>query len=449
MSRFWTVAVEDWNDEEYPVEISTEEAEVMQAEATELGNEILGEVDTVNAMIDKTDSLEDLAVVADSVEEATPQEVQLVQVAGDLATAGIEEVSGDDLVPAAESFVGGKIAVESITEQVKSIWQNIKRWLKEVWARVEKFFYNIFGAIPRLRKDVKGALERLEKIEDEGKVIGKDNKTFEITSGIAGLLVGSTPVKKDTDFIKALETSKSALSSVFKTTAIAKAGDKLAAAFDKFDPATPEAAAKSLDKVLTTTQDALDEMSSGLALKAVGISKWSDFDVLAQEGLLGGKALVGRVRKAGQRQTILEAAEKSRSFRLEFTSLANKEVKLPDSVKFETMSVSKMKDVLKAVEGLLDVLEDFHRGTGRKDLLKAKDKLVSASDKLESRFKTADDAKEREILPYARAMYKLNTMYTTVVSASTIQGYQLGLANVRTALLLVAKSAAQYKAQDK
>ena len=132
------IAVEEvWDETEdfngVDIESAMEEAEVMEEEARELAAEITADNAEAERAADLSDSLEDLAVVASSIDEATPAETQLIQLAGDMATAGDEEVTSEDIVPATESFVGQRIAVEGFVEKAKQIWEAI------VWSYVIEY----------------------------------------------------------------------------------------------------------------------------------------------------------------------------------------------------------------------------------------------------------------------------------------------------------------------
>ena len=243
-AEFWDES-EDFNGVD--IESAMEEAEVMEEAARVLAAEITADNAEAERAADLSDSLEDLAVVASSIDEATPAETQLIQLAGDMATAGDDEVTSEDIVPATESFVGKRIAVEGFVEKVKQIWEAIKKYLKDLWDKVEKFFYNIFGAIPRVRKQVKALRERLADTQDAGKSLDKDGKKFELSSGLESLKVNEKVATSIGAVLEAFAASVKAGEELFKSKEIAKFGQSIAKAINKYDPETAAAAGEKED----------------------------------------------------------------------------------------------------------------------------------------------------------------------------------------------------------
>lgn len=447
MRRF--IAKEEFDENEdfvgVDVTTATEELEVMEEEGRELGAEILAENAEAERSVDIADSLEDIAVVADGVEEATPAETQLVQIAGDMATAGSDDVSAEDVVPATEHFVGRRIATEGLVEKAKEIWEAIKRWLKNIWKKVETFFYKIFGAVPRLRKQVEALRKRLTEVQDKGWGIKSESKTFELSSGLEGLRVGDSVKKKYTELKDAVKVSKASFEKVFLSKDFAKYGDEIAKLINDFDPETEDQAKKSLGDIVTK----IDNNTYFNGGKANSATKFgSDVSVKDFGDMLGGKSLIKRIKisKNFNALSALEKAEIVRTLRIEFTNLTNKKLKTPESVKFETLNNSEIEAALDDAETLLDTLERFHRGSARKDILKSAKEIEKACDKVEKQYDSVDEeATGRDtILACTRAVYKLNMVYASVVSAATTQGFNLCLSNVRTLIMLASRSLSQY-----
>lgn len=446
MRRF--IAKEEFDENEdfvgVDVTTATEELEVMEEEGRELGAEILAENAEAERSVDIADSLEDIAVVADGVEEATPAETQLVQIAGDMATAGSDDVSAEDVVPATEHFVGRRIATEGLVEKAKEIWEAIKRWLKNIWKKVETFFYKIFGAVPRLRKQVEALRKRLREVQDKGWGIKSDSKTFELSSGLEGLRVGDSVKKKWSEIKNAVGISKSSFEKVFLDKDFAKYGNEIAELINDFDPETENQARASLNTIAIKLRKDTRFNGSPTDTDKFG----SETTVFTFGNMLGGKSLIKRYKSSGKfdRLSELEKAEVVRTIRVEFTSITKKKLKTPESVKFETLNDSEIETVLDNAESLLDTLERFHRGSARKDILKSAKEIEKACDKVEKQYDSIDEeATGREtILACTRAVYKLNMVYASMVSAATTQGFNLCLSNVRTLIMLASRSLSQY-----
>ena len=450
------IAVEEaevWDETEdfngVDIESAMEQAEVMEEEARELAAEITADNAEAERAADLSDSLEDLAVVASSIDEATPAETQLIQLAGDMATAGDEEVTTEDIVPATESFVGQRIAVEGFVEKAKQIWEAIKKYLKDLWAKVEKFFYNIAGAIPRVRMQVKVLRYRMGEVQDAGKSLDKDGEKFELSSGLESLKVDEKVATSFGEVMEAFDASVKAGKELFKSKEIAKFGQSIAKAIGNYDPETAAAAGEKLNEVVSSV------LNKPITLgKLSGVNRFSkDYDVFGVTGCLGGKAFIARIRQGLMNaKTPLENAEILRSYRVEFTTLADKKVKAPASVKFETLTFEQIDKALIAVADALNMLETFHRGSCRKDMLAAAKEVVKACDKVEAQQATPEKLSatdEATMIACQRAVYKMNMMYGSIVSTSTTQGYQLLLTNCRTVMMLVSRSLGQYKDEAK
>ena len=193
MRRF--LATESYSD--FRGELSLEEEQVLMDEAATDAAEVDKDLGESERVIEVSDALEDLAVIADGIEEATPAEAALIETAGDMAVAGTD-VQPEEVVPAMESYIGRRIATEGIRETARAIWESIQRWVKSIWEKIEKFFYKLFGVIPGMRKRIAA----LEKRVDEA--VGKkvEEKKVTISSGVASLCIDYKPVKNEGEFLK-------------------------------------------------------------------------------------------------------------------------------------------------------------------------------------------------------------------------------------------------------
>lgn len=425
------LASENWNEEEYPNQISAEEAEVMNQEAVAIGNEIERDIESVDATLDKADSLEDMAVVADEIVEATPGEVALAQIAGDMATAGDEELTGDDVVEvAAESNGVRRIASESLREKVSTIWENIKKVLKEIWAKVEKFFYNIFGNIPRLRKEVEAMRKRAEQIEEDGKVQKSENTKLEFANGVESLKVNQAPAKNNAELTSGFEASLKVAKYLSKSSDLANFGKSLKEAIEAFEPA-----------------DSASDADVGLA-KVVEKVKAKDFFVFAANdnvsNLLGGRDFKVTLPTFGDKVGVA-ALEEARKFRVQFETSGGKSVK-KDAATFTALKTNEVEALLDKVEEMLDALEEFHRGKSRKEMMKYASEIEKACDKVSKEANSLDSETENRqaLVSNSRAVFRLSTMYAKMANVVSGQLYTHSLANVRAVLMVCSRSLSTY-----
>lgn len=446
--RKFMVAYEAWEGAEYDndMEISQEEAEVMETEAKTLETEMSNDVQDAERALDTADSMEDLAIIADSVDEATPTETALMQVAGDMAVAGTD-VDSEDVVPATECFKGRRVAAEGFRETARNIWAAIKKFVKDIWAKLEKWFYNIFGAIPLLRKSIEKTRKRMEETLNDGKSIQSDGKKFELNNGLDSLRVGQDVKTKATDINTAANKFKEVIEGLLDGGMLAKTGEKVADAIEEYEGDTRNNAEASAQKVADTM--VTNKFNFNFVTNNTNHEFGSEYTVKTSTGVLGGREFVYRYKdtKPSNNVTTLDGLNKARSLRFSFQQLSTK-VKTKDSIQFETMKTSEIEESMDIAESILDTLENFHRRKGKKDLEKARDRIEKACNQVESQSGNVDDSvntsDQREILALTRAVYKFSPAYASLASTVLTQSYNIGLQIVRTLLMLSSRSLSQY-----
>lgn len=442
MRRF-VVAQEGFADR-IGADISLEEEQILLTEAASDQAEVASDLAEAERVIEVSDSLEDLAVVADGIEEATPAEAALVEVAGDMATAGTD-VAGDELIPAQEAFIGRKLAVEGIRETARNIWASIQAFLKKIWEKIEGFFYKIFGTIPRLRKSIEALQKRADDASGNLKDDGKD---FTMTSGLAGLCEDFKAVKTGGEFKAALgrvvDATKASLKDVPET--FTKVGELAVEAIADFEPAkAQEGLKKFVDDVEKLVGNAKKDVPGSSSLEA---SYAPGFDCKGGAQLLGNVRLVAKSYKSNEKDGLLGSMEMLRRSGVEVARSREKDGTLPSEVKFKTMTTAEISDVLKEAAALLDVLEDYKRGKAWGEVRKVKGKLETASAKATSKMesmKGSEEADEKAAYPYYKSLLNFNTGFAKWVQQPAMPMFGHALTAVRTAVILAEKSLAQYK----
>lgn len=420
--------------------ISLEEEQIMLDEAAQDAAGATQDLAEAERIIEVSDALEDLAVVADGIEEATPAETQLVELAGQMAVAGTD-VQPEEVVPAMEGYVGRRIATEGIRERAHQIWESIQRFLKQIWEKIESFFYKIFGTIPNLRKRI----EALEKHVEDAVGRKMEDKKFKITSGVTAFCVDYKPVKNESELTSALKAIDGAAKFTYSDIAdkMAKAGESLADIIGNFEPKSAQDQAKKM----------LDEFSKiNRSVSFSGTNLPSDympgFTVKAGEQLMGNVRLAHRALKDDSDKSILGELDRARRTGFDLISAREKAGSTPADFEFQTMSLGGCTDLLKASAKLLDTLEDYKRGKGWKEVKKAKDKLESASSKAASSFKNlkdSEEADEKAAVPFFKSMLNFNQAYTAWVKNPAIPMLQHSLTSIRAVMVAVEKSVACYK----
>lgn len=435
-----TVALEGYQNQVALESISMEEEQVMIDEAAGAAVEADQELAEAERIIEVSDALEDLAIIADGIEEASPAETQLVEIAGDMAVAGTD-VSPEEIVPAMESFRGGKIATEGIRETAKNIWESIQRYLKQVWEKIEKFFYNILGTVPRLRK----SLEALEqKVEDTVGKKAEGNVT--ISAGISNISIAYSPAKNEGDLSNCI----GALTDAAKWTygshvdSVTKRGESIAKIIGEFDPA------KSAEAV-TAMRDAL---KAHKADKVPGSGsadngRFPGFGTFVGAPLPGNKSIAYKwFADNGDDTSDLGSLDRYRNSRVELIDTSDKApTGAKNEVEITPVTTNGAKKLIKEMQALLTVLEDYKRGPKSKAITKTQKSIEDASSKANKAMGTAksdDEGSKAAVAPF-RALLNFNAAYARWAQSPAVPLMSHSITTIKTVMVVIQKSMAAHK----
>lgn len=442
MRRILNTSLESFQGTTFNSNISLEEEQVMLDEAAADQAEASQDLVEAERIIEVSDALEDLAVVADGIEEATPAEAALVEIAGDMAVAGTD-VSPEEIVPAMESYIGRRISTESIKETAAAIWKSIQDFLKKVWEKVENFFYKIFGTIPALRRRLKDLEKRIDAAS--GSSLGEEKK-IKLTSGLSSLSINGKVVKSGAELKAGMTSLTTAVDYVFATGAddVAKMGEKIAEHISDFEPAQHVKAATALADMFDTktgqtrlpgAHDATD-------------SRWTGFDAKMGDALFGNVSLVVKSPKVDEAAGLLGRLESIRRTGAELVPTSQKSTTTPSDVEFAALSNSEMTDCLDKVTGILDKLEAYQRGKGAKAIKAARAKLDAASKKATAaveKMRTGEDADEKAAVPYYKSMLNFNVAFARWAQSPSMAMASRSITSIKAVMSVCEKSLSLYK----
>lgn len=439
MRKFLSPSLESHS---YFGELSMEEEQVMLDEASQDlsgADQDLGEAERI---IEVSDALEDLAVIADGIEEATPAEVALIENAGDMAVAGTD-VEPADVVPAMESYRGRRIATEGIRETAQTIWKAIQDFLKNIWKKIEGFFYKLFGTIPSLRKRLK---ELKNKVEAKSGTSIEEKKVT-LNSGLASLSTEYKVVKNEGDLKGALKQLEETVKFVFGEGAadLAKTGEDIADAIGDFDTAAPEASA---NKVVEAARKHLGKARAVPGRKALSGNRFPGFDAYHGFHLLGNVTVIQKYYADKGDASPLGKLDRLRRAGAELGASAEKHKDAPSSSDFATASNSSMEEMIKTCEDILDHLEDFQRGKRSTDIKSAKTKVENASKKATSAVEKSandEDVAKSSVAAY-RAVVNFNAAYARWAQTPYMGLASNALTSVRATMTVITKCLGAYKA---
>jgi len=451
------------------------------AEADELAVEVPEAIMECFRMEQISDSLEDLAVVADGIDEASPEEVALIRTVADMAVAGTDveseeiipetvvplqiEVSGEAGNVVTESrYIGHRIATEGIRETARNIWEAIKKFLKDIWAKIEKFFYKIFGTIPMLRRKVEAIKKRADELQSDGKRPGKEKIT--ISSSVGALSKNYQPVTTASALSAGIEEISTQAKWVYKTyaTKLVKLGEDMAGAIADFEPSAPGPAVTKMTKVL---EDA--KLSDGGPSTSVD-GRITGYTTKLGNDMLGSVVLEYRAKKniEDTTTTVLASAggivhvggvSTKANFEIRLTDVKTNPGTLKDSFEIKAFDASDIEDMCGKMLKLLDVLEEFKRSSNFNKITSTKEKLKKAADKAESAMNKIKDRSvdkddhegkaEQASVPAYRAMINTNTSFAKWASSPTMSFFKYAITEINAICMVSSKSLATYTKGDK
>lgn len=435
------LSLEAHNASTSTVVLSLEEEAVVISEVAADEAAITTELSEVARATDVSDAMEDLAVIADNIEEATPVEGALFDTAANMAVAGTD-IEPTVLVPASESFKGRKLSAESMNIKARAlaIWQQIKEALRRIWVRIESFFHKYFGMMPGLKRDIEAARKRVQA--SAGMTAAE--KKMPVTSGVRTLTVDGKVLKTETEVLDTLKVFKTVIGDVFGTSsAIKKSGEDILSAINAFDAEEPQ---KEVAALVTKFRSYKNTSSSFKPTSGFN-SRYPGFSISATAPLFNNTSIVFKQPATKETSDIayLSMCARSGSFNVQTT---DKVIATPESIDFSVMSISGMESVLSICDDLVDVVETYQRSKALTEASAFKSKLAAVSEKagsvidaLNSKGETPNTA---AVSAY-RALINMNTFYCNLI-ANPSTGLATNLqSTVRTMLHLITKSLAQYK----
>lgn len=370
-------------------------------------------MDQVYAM---QDNAENMSATADFIDAnvntrdggATEGEVGLAEQVADLATQGTGD-SSEQVMPAAESYVGSKIATEGFRETVRNITQAIKRMLRTVFERLKRFWKKMFGRCKPIMADA-------QKLAARAKAAGGkhlNDKTMEVGSTIATACVWGKKVERSvSQVLSHFEKNADMLLKDMYGSALKQnldLGEALVDALNDID-GTADSVKSGIDKLVSVGEAKYKSFVSSFASDSVSDKRFesSSHDVKASSEILGGKRFFAQLPRNG-------SVSKARA-------LVDSRVYFANSVKdqptFDTATIEIPQ--LSTIEKLAGVIEDtakevhrFETGKGFRDQERIRNRVEAAADKLANR-KVADEDRADGLATNLRVAASFGTLYTTM-----------------------------------
>lgn len=404
-------------------EITLEEASLILGDARVVAGEIGRDLNESERVIQISDALEDLALVAKDIKAATPAEVMLVELVGQTATAGTE-VDPSAVVPSMESYIGLQIATEGILDTAWRIWEAILNFVTRIWNKVRDF-YRSSMVVSKYRKTVTELREAIKQAGDSH----EQKTTFNVSGAAHGLMpemhAGQVWSHLNSELTRLVEIDEV----VFKTYAsgVVQMGGLIAHAITDFDPKIPEKAATEL-------KDKLGQLH-------LEVSQ----DVTAH-GFIGG----GHLRFQKHERVVGEPVHVALE-RLRLQGLKYQKADAPrgdHSLEgIPAGSKNEMDAVLDAADKMLETLEVFY-GQYVNQFYKAADECREASNNASKAMEELDKAEfGAKSIGYYRSLLNFNTAFANWTHEPFIPMYQHTLRVAGSLFILVRGSLSCYKSK--
>ncbi len=427
--------------------ISLEEEALNVAEAMGDAAEASQELAEADRVIEVSDALEDLAVVAGEIQEATPVETQLIETVGTMAVAGTD-IAPEEVVPALEGVQDLKPHLEKIKATAKRIWEQILKFLESIWTKIEAFFYKQFGTIPRLRK----TLEGLAKKADEAAKGEAGAATISVAGTVNALSVAGKQVQGEADIAANLGVMQEAANYVYGgyADAVSKRGEVIAKTIAEFKPEDAEKAALELKKAMRANGfGTIPGAGPG------STARYPGFDARMGKPLPGGYSLVSKYYIDNREDvSVLAGLDRSRREGVDLVK-TDAAAAAPQQAKVEikTVSPAAAKGLIKDALDLIKSVEDFQRGPKFKAIRKARKDIESASAKATKAIEQAkpgSDGPEQNLgtsVTFYRAMLNFNASFARWAKDPQVGFTSAALAAARATAIVVDKSLNTYKAK--
>lgn len=211
---------------------SQAEVEADTGEITEKVGEI-EQIDT--AVADAETDAGTLGEIQETMQETVDQGEGMDETAAEITEIAVEALYAKlgmkpaKTMPAMESFgsvssrvAATKVAIESLSENIKKIWEAIVKAMKAMWAKVSAFIEKLMISLPRMKKHLTELKARAEKFEGEAPAVKAGAKALSI-DGKANFETAKKILESSVKLVEATGSSSQGVLAIAET--VSKATD--------------------------------------------------------------------------------------------------------------------------------------------------------------------------------------------------------------------------------
>jgi phiKZ-like phage internal head proteins len=435
--RKFIVALESYQAPD--LAISLEEEVLLIDENAREEAQIQTDLGEVNRGLDTADALEDLAVVAGNIEDASEQETQLIDTCAQMATTGTD-VQPEEFMPPAERAEDGTVATEGFRETARSIIDTILKYVAKIWDAFTGWLKRTFTLIGRTRARLDSLRKYLASVQKEKSPL-KEGATVAVfdESGYQPVKDGRAYVELNRDWSKMTEW-------VFGEYGryVLAMGGKAVKGIEAFDAQHAEESATKLRSDLTSVK--LARMPGARRAKRVG-----NLDVEISDDLPHNKVLMVSDLQHGGEASTLSVLEKLRTHQVQLVDARAGEVsrRTEHAAQCKPLAFDEMMSLADEFETQLRAVEKFTSSNREGELQRTRKALAAASKKAEASLGKLDTAENpahgKVVETYYRATLAFNAAFVNWINQPLLTVSSLALTNVRSGLVRIQESLKCYE----
>ncbi|WP_233875190.1 hypothetical protein [Paraburkholderia adhaesiva] len=441
--RKFIVALESYQDSH--IAISLEEEVLLIDENARDEAQIQTDLADVNRGLDTADALEDLAVVAGNIEDASEQETQLIDTCAQMATTGTD-IQPEELMQPAQRAEDGTVATEGFRETAKGIIETILKYVAKIWESFVGWLKRTFTLIGSTRARLDKLRKYLATVE-KAKSPLKEGATVSVFDE-----AGYQPVKDGRSYVQLNRDWSRTMEWVFGDYAryALTMGGKAVKGIETFDAQHPEESATKLRHDLASVK--LASMPGPRRAKRVG-----NLDVEISDDLPHNKVLMVSDLQNDGEATTLSVLEKLRTHQVQLADARAGEVRSRSehAAQCKPLTFDEMDTLVDEFEGQLRAVEKFTSSNREGELQRTRKALASASQKAQASLGKLDQGDDsangaahgKVVETYFRAILAFNAAFCNWINQPLLTVSSLALTNVRSGLVRIQESLKCYELQ--
>jgi hypothetical protein len=420
--------------------VSLEEELIIVGDANDEAEACDNRLSEVERLVDLKQALEDLAVIADQIEQPTPSELDLIDNCAQMAVAGTG-MAPENLLKGPPLAVGQAIATEGWKDSAERLWATIKAFMKRIWEHIDKFL-KVHVVLPSIYARLQLALRQLKN--RTGELRYGQTPQMEIHAGLSYLSNGLRVQRNANEFATEFAKFNQAVDMVYVTNPerVAELGKEIATVIDEW---TGENTDKTTSLLVGVVKYSNEHAKFDLPLQFSALE--GDFKVKSSHEVLG-CTYFKFANFEGQADDKLLTLERLRNTGL--TVESGDEPK-DDEITFKHAGPQVYEKLLKDASDMIQTVARFNKSGGAmKSLRESAKKIESASDEaLKALAKVEAEANSPILVAEIKMMLNFNPAYARWVQQPAVAFYTKVIGVVRALLMLVQNFNSLYEVKDK